>query len=309
MLFIFPEKENAEKLEDASEETDNKKIKTEAESEIAENEEKKEDVPVQETKQEKKKKKKKENKNTKNKDSKDEELPNDTKTTKNKLGGGDEKIEAGSQDQVPAEKQSEKKPKVEAAPKTDLQRTIVLTGLTSKVKRKAFRVLCEKFGEVENILYPVPERSEVTAFVRFKDYKSTIRAVQKIVGQKVKKSNSLAAVLLTKEGKFPKRKTLDKSRLIVRNLSFKVEADELIEHFAKFGKVLDVSIPTKKVNGKEVKIGCAFVQFDNPAHGLSALQGVNMKEIKGRTVIVDWALKKDQYQNEKEKGNQVSIVS
>ena len=85
--------------------------------------------------------------------------------------------------------------------RTDLQRTIVLTGLTAKVKRKAFRILCEKFGTVENIVYPVPEREEVTAFVRYKEYKGTIRAIQKIPGQKVKKSNTLSAVLLTKEGK------------------------------------------------------------------------------------------------------------
>lgn len=51
--------------------------------------------------------------------------------------------------------------------KTDIQKTIVLTGLTAKVKRKAFRILCEGFGEIENIVYPVPERDEVTFFEIF----------------------------------------------------------------------------------------------------------------------------------------------
>ena len=135
----------------------------------------------------------------------------------------------------------------------------------------------------------------MTAFIRFKDYKSTIRAVQKLPGQKVKKSNALSAVLLTKEGKFPSKKALDKSRLIVRNLSFKVEEDELKECFSKFGKIVQVSIPTKTVNKKQVKIGCGFVQFENPANGKLALEAMNMKEIKGRTVIVDWAVKKEEY--------------
>ena len=82
-------------------------------------------------------------------------------------------------------------------------------------------------------------------------------------------------------------------------MSFKVDAEELKETFAKFGKVLDVNIPIKKVNGKEVKIGCAFLQFENPVYGMAALQGVKMKEIIGRTSIADWALKKDEYQSEK----------
>lgn len=239
-------------------------------------------------------------------DSKEEKQ--DTETTEEKKTEDEDKLD------VPLKKNNEKqesiKPKIKAIKKepgtatenkTDLQRTIVLTGLTSKVKRKAFRLLCEKFGEVEKIVFPVPERSDVTAFVRFKDYKSTIRALQKIPGLKVKKSNVLAAALLTKEGKFPSKKTLDKSRLIVRNLSFKVEEDELKEAFAKFGKVMNVSIPTKTVNDKPVKIGCGFVQFDNPAQGQNALKAMNMKEIKGRTVIVDWALKKEEYLSEKGK--------
>ena len=289
-------KENGEKTEEDGIAIDETKVE---EEEI-------EDTPLQETKEEKKKEKKgkekkgKENKKAENKDDSDDVVATDDTTTKKNKPNVDK-----NENETPSSKDNEQKktPKPEAVPKTELQRTIVLTGLTSKVKRKAFRILCEKFGEIENIVYPVPERSEVTAFVRYKDYKSTIRALQKIDGQKVKKSNKLSAVLLTKEGKFPKRKTLDKSRLIVRNLSFKVDGDELKKTFAKFGKVLDVNIPTKKVNGKEVKIGCAFVQFENPAHGMSALQGVNMKEIKGRTVIVDWALKKDEYQSEKEKGS------
>lgn len=220
---------------------------------------------------------------------------------KEEVESANEEVAENSKVEAKVAKESTKK-KDQSDPKTELQRTIVLTGLTSKVKRKAFRILCEKFGQIENIVYPVPERTEVTAFIRFKDYKSTIRAVQKIEGLKVKKSNRLSAVLLTKEGRFPKRRTLDKSRLIVRNLSFKVEADELKDTFSSYGKVLDVSIPTKKVGDRQVKIGCAFVQFDNPAHGLAALQGVNMTEIKGRAVIVDWALKKEDYQNAKAKG-------
>ena len=189
---------------------------------------------------------------------------------------------------------------IEEQPKSDLQRTLVISGLTTKVKRKNIRLLCEQFGEIENIVYPVSDRAEVTAFVRFKDFKSTIRAVQKITGQKVKKSNTLAAVLLTKEGKFPSKKVQQKSRLIVRNLSFKCEEQDIRDCFSPFGKIIDIKIPTKTVNNKSLKIGCAFVQFDNEIHAKTALEKMNLKEIKGRPVVVDWAVEKEEYQSKKE---------
>uniref|UniRef100_A0A452QS67 RNA binding motif protein 28 n=1 Tax=Ursus americanus TaxID=9643 RepID=A0A452QS67_URSAM len=74
-----------------------------------------------------------------------------------------------------------------------------------------------------------------------------------------------------KELKPKKPKVADKkARLIIRNLSF-------------------------KVNGK--MRGFAFVQFRNLLEAGKALKSMNMKEIKGRTVAVDWAVAKDKYKN------------
>ena len=126
---------------------------------------------MQETKEEKKKKKKgKENKSAEIKDGSDDVVATDDTATKKNKAKKKPNVDENEND-TPTSKENEQKktPKPEAVPKTELQRTIVLTGLTSKVKRKAFRILCEKFGEIENIVYPVPERSEVTAFVRYKD--------------------------------------------------------------------------------------------------------------------------------------------
>ncbi|TFK00871.1 actin-binding Rho-activating protein-like [Platysternon megacephalum] len=83
-----------------------------------------------------------------------------------------------------------------------------------------------------------------------------------------------------------------KARLIIRNLSFKCSEDDLKALFSPFGAVLEVNIP-KKADGK--MRGFAFVQFKNILQAGKALKGMNMKEIKGRTVAVDWAVAKDKY--------------
>uniref|UniRef100_A0A8C8DMK4 RNA binding motif protein 28 n=1 Tax=Oryzias sinensis TaxID=183150 RepID=A0A8C8DMK4_9TELE len=83
-----------------------------------------------------------------------------------------------------------------------------------------------------------------------------------------------------------------KSRLIIRNLSFKCSEDDLKEVFEKYGTVLEAKIPLKP-DGK--MRGFAFVLFKNVCGAAKALKEMNLKEIKGRPVAVDWAVPKDKY--------------
>ncbi|XP_074757755.1 RNA-binding protein 28 [Athene noctua] len=91
-----------------------------------------------------------------------------------------------------------------------------------------------------------------------------------------------------KKPKGPSRK----ARLIIRNLSFKCSEDDLRSLFSPFGTVLEVNVP-RKPDGK--MRGFAFVQLQNVLEAAKALRGLNMKEIKGRPVAVDWAVAKDKY--------------
>ncbi|KAM6210957.1 LOW QUALITY PROTEIN: RNA-binding protein 28 [Sarcoramphus papa] len=86
--------------------------------------------------------------------------------------------------------------------------------------------------------------------------------------------------------------TSRKARLIVRNLSFKCSEDDLKSLFSPFGTVLEVNVP-KKPDGK--MRGFAFVQLRNVLEAAKALRAMNMREIKGRPVAVDWAVAKDKY--------------
>uniref|UniRef100_A0A8C2AJ32 RNA binding motif protein 28 n=1 Tax=Cyprinus carpio TaxID=7962 RepID=A0A8C2AJ32_CYPCA len=68
-----------------------------------------------------------------------------------------------------------------------------------------------------------------------------------------------------------------KARLIIRNLSFKCEDDDLKQIFSEFGTVMEAKIPLKP-DGK--KRSFAFVQFKNMAEAGKALAAMNLKEIK-----------------------------
>lgn len=182
----------------------------------------------------------------------------------------------------------------------DIGRTIVITGIaTSGVNPNHIRKKCRKVGTVETVTFPVEGRDKPTAFVMFKSHKDAREAVKKLNGR-IFKGNSIEAVLLSREGKTPSQKSLKKSRVIVRNLSFKCKEEDLQKFFSQFGQVTEVKIPSKMEGKRKLNLGFAFVQFSNVFDAAKAIKESNMKEILGRPVAVDWAVPKTMYETKKD---------
>lgn len=81
-------------------------------------------------------------------------------------------------------------------------------------------------------------------------------------------------------------------RIIIRNLSFKVDEKAIEDHFSQYGKISEVSI-LKKSNGK--MMGCAFVQYNTKIEALKAIKECNMKPLLGRPIAVDLAVPKEKF--------------
>ena len=136
----------------------------------------------------------------------------------------------------------------------DTGRVVVLSGLpkvgmTEKILRKE----CERIGKVESIQYPVPGREIPSAYITYSTHKEARVAVGRLNGRSfggedAADSAEMTAQLLSREGKSVSKKSLKKSRLIVRNLSFKCSEDDVRRAFEKYGRLLEVHIP-RKPNG------------------------------------------------------------
>ncbi|CCG83823.1 protein of unknown function [Taphrina deformans PYCC 5710] len=100
------------------------------------------------------------------------------------------------------------------------------------------------------------------------------------------------------------KKEAGAAELIVRNLSFKVrDPSQLRTIFEKYGGIKDVRIP----RGAGAKMmGFGFVVFKKREHAEKAIQGVNGTELDGRTMAVDWSVKKEEAEDVKEE-NDVEI--
>ena len=136
-----------------------------------------------------------------------------------------------------------------SCPKFDVGKIAVFRGLPVDTKEKRLLKKCEKFGEVEEVIFPL-ESDPQGAHVFFSAHKAAHLAVTGLNGTRYKKSSEgvMTVELLSHQNKKVSVKTLKKSRLIVRNLNFKCSEEDIQEVFQEFGAVLRVDIP-KKENG------------------------------------------------------------
>lgn len=76
-------------------------------------------------------------------------------------------------------------------------------------------------------------------------------------------------------------------KLYVGNLSYDIGEPELKQMFEQFGKVDSASIITDKFSGQSKGFG--FIEMDSQADAQSAMEALNGKDVKGRTLVVNEA--------------------
>jgi RNA recognition motif-containing protein len=75
--------------------------------------------------------------------------------------------------------------------------------------------------------------------------------------------------------------------IYVGNISYEVTEEDLQKAFEAFGQVESVKIITDKYSGQSKGFG--FVEMPAKAEAQSAIEGLNDKELKGRTLNVNEA--------------------
>ena len=92
------------------------------------------------------------------------------------------------------------------------------------------------------------------------------------------------------------------SRLIVRNLPWTIKtSDQLSKLFLSYGKIKQAYIPEKRPG---LMAGFGFVVLRGRKNAEKAMDGINGKEVDGRTLAVDWAVSKDVYEDLLKKGEE-----
>ncbi|ROV98900.1 hypothetical protein VSDG_03800 [Cytospora chrysosperma] len=96
-----------------------------------------------------------------------------------------------------------------------------------------------------------------------------------------------------REGDLAEAKKVPK--LIIRNLPWSIKSDDqLSKAFSKFGKIRFADLPNDHGKLK----GFGFLTFRTKKHAERAMEEMNGKDIDGRTIAVDWAVSKEEWQQQ-----------
>ncbi|KAJ8113329.1 hypothetical protein ONZ43_g5178 [Nemania bipapillata] len=164
------------------------------------------------------------------------------------------------------------------------------------------------------VIDPQTKLSRGFGFVTFTDAEDTQAAREQLQGHKVdgrpisldiaesrqRQPGAAADDAATK--KEDRRAALAEARkapkLIIRNLPWSIKhSDQLAALFRSYGLVKYADIPQSK--GK--LSGFGFVTMRGRKNAQAAMEGVNGKVVDGRTVSVDWAVSKDEWQKHEKK--------
>ncbi|KAI0503095.1 hypothetical protein F5B22DRAFT_630584 [Xylaria bambusicola] len=164
------------------------------------------------------------------------------------------------------------------------------------------------------VIDPQTKLSRGFGFVTFTDGEDTQSAKEQLQGQKVdgrpisldiaesRHRQAGAAADDAAAKKEDRRAALAEARkapkLIIRNLPWSIKhSDQLAALFRSYGLVKYADIPQHK--GK--LSGFGFVTMRGRKNAEAAMEGINGKVVDGRTVSVDWAVSKDEWQKHEKK--------
>ncbi|KAJ3010994.1 RNA recognition motif-containing protein [Thoreauomyces humboldtii] len=177
-------------------------------------------------------------------------------------------------------------------PRVTKQITVEVSGLPADVTQKQVYKKVRKYGEVVQVVYPVLRNDVAVPSIAHAVYRSeedAKNAVLYLDGHQFKGAHINAKEVVAQDDL---TRTAKQARLIVRNLPWQCEDLHLRRAFARFGKVVDILIPAA-VDGKAKGFG--FVQFETAKEAEAAIDAMNGQELIRRTIAVDWALPKAQY--------------
>ncbi|EAS33175.3 ribosome biogenesis protein [Coccidioides immitis RS] len=221
-----------------------------------------------------------------------------------------------SEPQTPQDGQKSESPKGEAhsSSKKAHRRTLFVRSLPPSATTES---LTEYFSQSYPIKHatavadPQTKQCKGYGFVTFADVEDAQRALGELNGsvfdgrklkievaeprhreidEKIGKSVPSAEATKLKEEREQRRKEAQPPKLIVRNLPWSVgEPEQLAVLFRSYGKVKHAVIPKKGSR----HAGFGFVVMRGKKNAEKALEGVNGKEVDGRTLAVDWAVDKE----------------
>ncbi|PWW80243.1 RNA-binding domain-containing protein [Tuber magnatum] len=226
----------------------------------------------------------------------------------------DSEVEGLGQKDAPESKKKKPKSQDDAEDDTLKRRTVFVRSLPYTVTTESLSIHFSFIAPLKHatvVADPVTKKSRGFGFVTFLSAEDAQKAVKRFNGAsfegrklKVEIAEKRHREAALSEGEVKKGRTVDREdikkrapRLIVRNLPWSVKKPEdLVKIFQSYGKVRGVIIPRKGNKPSGPMSGFAFVTMKGYKNAENAIEKTNGMEIDGRTVAVDWAVEKNEWE-------------
>lgn len=107
--------------------------------------------------------------------------------------------------------------------------------------------------------------------------------------------SGLANAQKKRKGHMEPSQQVNPKKLFVGNLAYSTNEDGIREAFSQFGEIVDLKLVTEYGTGRSK--GFAFVEFAEEDMATAAIEGMNEKDLDGRTIFVKVAQPKAPREN------------
>ncbi|GMF32286.1 unnamed protein product [Phytophthora fragariaefolia] len=216
------------------------------------------------------------------------------------------------------------------------EKSVLIFGLGADVTQKHVLKKVKKVGDVEKVELKEEDRTGKSyALVQFNTTKDAALAVAKLdhhifKGSTLQVKSAAKAVVADdkgvagKPGQQKHAAEAEGLRLIVRNLAFQTTDKDLEKLFEAHGPLFEVRVVRMPVEEDKTKSedgeakdepvlgrsrGFGFVQYRDVADARTAVENLNGTKLKGREMIVDFALSKTKYLEQQKKQEEEAIAN
>jgi len=121
------------------------------------------------------------------------------------------------------------------------------------------------------------------------DYIDELKKITTKVQSEIRRGNKILVSIKQQLSENKDGQEKQENKLYIGNLDYDISEEELEDHFAKYGTILQVNIPINKHTGRTRGFG--FITFDEQGEADAALQA-HETELKGRKIQVTFAKEK-----------------
>lgn len=175
---------------------------------------------------------------------------------------------------------------------------IFIKNLDKKIDIKALHDTFSQFGNILSCKIELDSKGESKGYgyIQFAENENAVTAIDKVNGMMLLDKPVFVGQFVPRRERIQANSTKEFTNIFIKNLDEKVDEEKLKSLFSQFGALKSVAIMREEADNKSKGFG--FVNFEDAADAMNAVNELNGKDVQGKAVFVGRAMKKSEREAE-----------